>query len=258
MFSRKLRWILSAILLPTSLSIAQSRTLRIAAAADLQPVLPQLVSHFEKRSETKITVSYASSATLATQILNGAPYDLFLAANMAFPQKVVDANLAIEPAPITYARGSLVLWMRYGIRRTPPDLQSLKDPFVHRIAVANPTHAPYGAAAIEALRSLGMLPALQSKLVFAENVAQAATFGQSGNAECALISLTLAITPVMRKAGEFVALPKGSYRPLEQGAVSLRRTTHVRAVQDFLAYLQSPAARSLLGAGGLQPPSSAK
>ena len=214
-----------AVLLPALLASAQTKTLRIAAAADLQPVLPSLIHNFEKSSGAKVEVSYASSATLATQIINGAPYDIFLAANLAFPQKVVAANLADESAPIPYAQGSLVLWARHGLFHHGLTMQSLSSPTVHRIAVANPVHAPYGAAAMAAIQSLGLKAALQPKLVFAENIAQAAQFGQSGNADCALISKTLAITKTMQQAGRFVAVPVSAYPPILQGAVVLRNAS---------------------------------
>ncbi len=233
---------------------AQTKTLRIAAAADLQPVLPTFIANFEKSSGAKIEVSYASSATLTTQILNGAPYDLFLAANRAFPQKVVDANLALESSPVTYAQGSLVLWARRGVLSDPLTMQALTDPSVHRIAVANPVHAPYGAAAVAAIHSLGLTDALQPKLVFAENIAQAAQFGQSGNADCALISKTIAITPTLQQAGRFVVVPTTAYPPILQGAVVLRNATGKQTALDFLHYLQSAAGRSLLASSGLEPP----
>ena len=243
-----------AVLLPTLFASAQTKTLRIAAAADLQPVLPTLVRNFEKSSGAKVEVSYASSATLATQILNGAPYDLFMAANLAFPQKVVAANLALETAPITYAHGSLVLWARHGLLHHALTMQSLTSPNVHRIAVANPVHAPYGAAAMAALESLGLKTTLQPKLVFAENIAQAAQFGQSGNADCALISKTLAITKIMQQAGRFVAVPVTAYPPILQGAVVMRNASGEQTALDFLHYLQSAAGRNLLATGGLVPP----
>ncbi len=252
--SLKSLFVLCALLLPALLAPAQTKTLRIAAAADLQPVLPAFVTNFEKSSGAKVEVSYASSATLATQILNGAPYDLFLAANLAFPQKVVAAGLALEPAPIPYAQGSLVLWARRGVLPHSLTMQSLTDPSVHRIAVANPVHAPYGAAAIAAIQSSGLKTALQSKLVFAENIAQAAQFGQSGNADCALISKTLAITPTMRQAGRFVPIPQNAYPPIRQGAVILRNAPDPSTAQDFLHYLQSPDGRALLVTSGLEPP----
>jgi molybdate transport system substrate-binding protein len=233
---------------------AQTKTLRIAAAADLQPVLPSLIHNFEKSSGVKVDVSYASSATLATQILNGAPYDLFLAANLAFPQKVVAANLTVETAPIIYAQGSLVLWARHGVFHHELTMDSLTSPTIHRIAIADPAHAPYGTAAMSAIESLGLKSALQPKLVFAENIAQAAQFGQSGNADCALISKTLAITRVMQQAGRFVAVPVSAYPAILQGAVILRNASEKQAAIDFLQYLQSPPGRNLLATGGLVPP----
>lgn len=236
---------------------AQNKTLRIAAAADLQPVLPRFVSNFEKQTSVKVEVSYASSATLATQILNGAPFDLFLAANRAFPQKIVNAHLAVEPQPVTYARGSLVLWARHGVLSNTLSMQSLKDTSVHRIAVANPVHAPYGAAAMAAIHTLGLATALKPKLVFAENIAQAAEFGQSGNADCALISKTIAITPPLTNAGRFVPVPPTAYPAIEQGAVILRNAAHKQAASDFLHYLQSPAGLALLASSGLEAPAAA-
>jgi molybdate transport system substrate-binding protein len=240
--------------MPAMLVSAQDRTLRIAAAADLQPVLPAFLPNFEKTTDTKVEVSYASSATLATQILNGAPYDLFLAANRAFPQRIVDARLAIESQPIIYARGTLVLWARHGILRGPLTIQSMTDSAVQRIAVANPVHAPYGAAAMAAIQTLGLTARLKPKLVFAENIAQAAQFGQSGNAQCALISKTSAITPILQQAGRFVPVPENAYPPIDQGAVVMRNSPHRQAAVDFLRYLASPAGRALLQSSGLEPP----
>jgi molybdate transport system substrate-binding protein len=254
-FSRRI--ILAAIvvaLVPASPLCAQSKVLRIAAAADLQPVLPALVQEFEKDTHAKVEVSYASSATLATQILNGAPYDLFLAANRAFPQKIVDAHLALESQPVTYARGELVLWARHGILRGRLSMQSLTDPSVRRVAVANPVHAPYGAAAMAAIHSLGLTAALQPKLVFAENIAQAAQYGQSGNADCAMISKTIAITPSLQRAGRFISVPQSSYPPIEQGAVVIRKAAESQLAVSFLRFMQSSDARRMLNERGLQAP----
>ncbi len=251
---RKFVVLLSITLLPAMLLPAQNQTLRIAAAADLQPVLPAFVSTFEKATRTKVEVSYASSATLATQILNGGPFDLFLAANRAFPQKIVDAKLALESQPVTYARGTLVLWARQGVLRDPLTMQSLTDASIHRIAIANPVHAPYGAAAIAAIHSLGLTAALQPKLVFAENIAQAAQYAESGNADSALISQTIAITGTMRSLGRFVPVPQHAYPPIEQGAVVMRNSRNQQAALDLLRYMESPAGRARLQSSGLEPP----
>jgi len=253
---------LSVSLLPGLGTMAQSssgqkRPMRIAAAADLQPLLPALTAEFEKSTRTKVDVSYASSATLTTQILNGAPYDLFLAANSAFPQKIVDASLSEQMHPVVYARGSLVLWARPGVATGNLSMQSLTGASVHRIAVADPQHAPYGSAAIAALHSSGLYAKLQPKLVYAENIAQAAQLAQSGNAQCALISKTLAISPALQQAGRFVEIPVASYPPMQQAAVVLRNAPQKQTAEAFLRYLTSTAGRKLLVSGGLEAPTAA-
>src|SRR5271168_3406665 len=161
---------------------AEEGTLRIAAAADLQPVLPALIDQFEKQTHKKVEASYASSATLATQILNGGPFGLFLSADLSFPQKVVAAGLADSPEPILYARGTLVLWARNESPVQPLSIDSLRSPALRTVAVANAEHAPYGRAAKAALEKMGLTEALKGKLVVAENIAQAAQYADSGNA----------------------------------------------------------------------------
>src|SRR6201997_171405 len=144
--------------------------LRIGAAADLQPVLPSLLSEFESQSGIHAEASYQSSATLATQIINGAPFDIFMAADMAFPERVIAAGLAEGTQPIAYARGTLVLWARNDSRFHSLSMEALKDPALKSLAIANPEHAPYGRAAQAALMRLGLYDALKPKFVIAENI----------------------------------------------------------------------------------------
>lgn len=232
--------------------VAAQTPLRIAAAADLQPVLPSLISVFEKTSGIHVAVSYASSATLAAQILSGAPFDIFLAADTSFPQKVIAGGRAEESAPVMYARGTLVLWARKdALHGVPLTVQFLSDPKVKRIAIANPAHAPYGRAAIAALHGLGVYDALQSKLVYAENIAQAAQYAASDNAQCGLISQTLAESAALRASGAYVAIPALDYPPIEQGAVLIKDAQQSVAAQKFLQWILSPQGQSLLAAGGL-------
>src|ERR1700688_1958914 len=115
-----------------------SSTLKIAAAADLQPVLPALIEEYEQQSHQKVEASYASSATLATQILNGGPFGLFLAADLSFPQKVIAAGLGDSAEPVPYARGTLVLWARNNSPVQPLSMDSLRNPSLKTVAVANP------------------------------------------------------------------------------------------------------------------------
>src|ERR1700739_2317350 len=149
---RRLRRILPVVLLVAfTLSAHAQQTLRIAAAADLQPLLPGILAQFTAQTGIQTSASYKSSATLATSIINGAPFDLFLAADLSSPQKVISAGLAEESQPVPYARGTLVLWTRNDTPFTRLSIDSLRDPALKTVAIANPQHAPYGRAAQDAL-----------------------------------------------------------------------------------------------------------
>jgi molybdate transport system substrate-binding protein len=132
-------------------------------------------------------------------------------------------------------------------------MQTMLLPSVKHIAVANPEHAPYGRAAIAALRHMGMYDAVRGKLVYAENIAQAAQYADSGNAQCGLISLTLAETPRLRRDGAFVEAPTAAVPAIEQGAVVVRHAPQHNAAEKFLQFVLSPQGQALLAAGGLTP-----
>jgi molybdate transport system substrate-binding protein len=188
---------------------------------------------------------------LATQILNGAPFDLFLSADMSFPQKVADAGLA-DP-PIEYGEGTLVLWARKGSPVQPLTLETLQSSKLHRLAVANPDHAPYGRAARAAIEHLHLTAALQSKLIVAENIAQAALYAETANTDAGLISLTSASTDKFRSEGSYVLIPRDAYPPLAQGAVVLKHSPGAAGGQMLLEFLLSPAQQQQLAQRGLQP-----
>ena len=167
--------------------------LHVSAAADLTPVMPAIAQAYEKETGVKLEVSFGSSATLATQIVNGAPADVFLAADFSFPEQVVAAGLAEEKEPVAYANGTLVLFARKDSPIQPLSMDKLTDAGVTKIAVADEFHAPYGRAAYAAMRWMKTYDALKSKLVVAENIAQTAQFVVSGNAQAGFISLTSAM-----------------------------------------------------------------
>lgn len=230
-----------------------SRELHIAAAADLQPLLPPLLTQFEQRTGTHATASYQSSATLATQIVNGAPFDLFLAADLSFPQRVIDAGRAEQAKPIPYARGTLVLWTRNDSGVAELSLDALRSAAIKSVAMANPEHAPYGRAAQATLQHAGIFNAVQPKLVIAENIAQAAQYADSGNAQVGFISLTSALTPRLTANGHFIRVPDDNYPPILQGAIVIRGSTGAIAARRFLDFLQAPETQRSLAAEGLQP-----
>ena len=236
-----------------TLAAHAQQTLRVAAAADLQPLLPGILSQFTAQTGIRTSASYNSSAVLATSIINGAPFDLFLAADLSFPQRVVAAGMAEEHRPVPYARGTLVLWTRNDTPFHRLSIHSLEDPSLKTLAIANPKHAPYGQAALDALQHLGLYPALQPKLVVAENIAQAAQYVDSSNAQLGMISLTAALTPRMEADGHYVLVPRHAYLPILQGAVVIRNSLNAQAANRFLKFLESPSIARELEARGLVP-----
>jgi molybdate transport system substrate-binding protein len=233
--------------------------LRVAAAADLEPVLPPILEQFHQSTGIRAEATYQASAMLTTQIMNGAPFDLFLSADLSYPKKLIDAGLADaagstdSTTPITYAKGTLVLWTRKDSALGPPSLDLLRNPALKRLAIANPDRAPYGRAAVAALTSLKLYDALSARLVTAENIAQGAQFVDSGNADAGLISLTSALTPRMASSGAFFVIPRDLYPPIQQGAVIVTNTTQRAAAHKFLDFLLSPPIQAQLAKSGLTP-----
>jgi len=239
--------------------LSAQEPLRVAAAADLEPVLPPILVQFEKNTGIHAEATFQSSATLATQIQNGAPFDVFLSADLGFPKRLIDAGLADAAGsadstnPITYARGTLVLWERKDSQLPPPSLDLLRSPALKRLAIANPDRAPYGRAAVAALRSLKLYDTLKPSLVTAENIAQAAQFVDTANADAGLISLTSALTPRLSADGSYFVIPRDLYPPIEQGAVIVSNTKRRDAAHKLLDFLLSPAMQAQLAKSGLTP-----
>lgn len=233
--------------------------LRVAAAADLEPVLPPILEQFQSATGIHAEVAYQASATLTAQIENGAPFDVFLSADLSFPKHLIDDGLADaagsadSTTPITYARGTLVLWTRKDSQFTSPSLDLLRSPALKRLAIANPDRAPYGRAAVAALQSLKLYDTLKPRLVTAENIAQAAQFVDTANADAGLISLTSALTPRLSSDGSYFVIPRDLYPPIEQGAVIVSNTKQRAAVHKLLDFLLSPTVQAELAKSGLTP-----
>lgn len=229
---------------------AQS-VLHVAAAADLEPVLPPILEQFQQQTGIRAEATYKASAALTTQLENGAPFDIFFAANMGYPQRLAAAGLTAA-TPVPYAKGTLVLWTRNDAHLVP-SLDLLRSDRVKRLAVANPERAPYGRAAVAALNSLHLYDALKTHIVMAENIAQAAQFVDTGNADAGLISMTSALTPRLKADGSFFVLPRNLYPAIEQGVVVLKNAPQRAAAQKLLDFLLSPAMQGELARAGLTP-----
>jgi molybdate transport system substrate-binding protein len=239
--------------------------LRIAAAADLQPLLPPILEQFRQATGIQAEATYQASAALTVQIQNGAPFDLFLSADLSYPKRLIDAGLADtagvvganglsdSSTPLTYARGTLVLWTRKDGHWTSPSLATLSDPALQRLAIANPERAPYGRAAIAALTTLKLADSLKPKLVTAENISQAAQFAETGNADAGLISMTSAKTAHLQSIGSYFIIPANLYPPIEQGAAIVAKSSQRQNCHKFLDFLLSPAIQQQLAKSGLTP-----
>jgi molybdate transport system substrate-binding protein len=232
-------------------ALGQQKELHIAAAADLQPVMPALKEAYEKATGIKLVVSFGSSAMLAEQIISGAPMDLFLGADFTYPEKVVAAGLADAKAPTQYAKGTLVLWARKDSPLQPISMETLTDPRVKSIAIANEFHAPYGRAAAAALRKLNIYDKVAPHLVVAENIAQTAQFVESGNAQLGFISLTAASTQHFQDVGTFVRVPTNLYPEILQYGVVMAKSERRPEAHAFLDWLLTPAVQENLGKMGL-------
>jgi molybdate transport system substrate-binding protein len=220
---------------------AQQKELRVAAAADLQPVMPVLAQAYEHATGVKLVVSFGSSATLAMQIIEGAPIDIFLGADFVNPEKIVAAGLADGTAPTAYAKGTLVLWTRKDSGLLPLSMERLTDPRVKTIAIANELHAPYGRAAADALRKMKLYDKVSPHFVVGENIAQTAQFVESGNAQLGLISLTTANTAHFREIGTYVLVPTSQYPEIRQCAIVMKNSDRKAEAHAFLDWLLSPA-----------------
>jgi molybdate transport system substrate-binding protein len=239
--------------------VSAQAPLRLAAAADLQPVLPLILGEFRETTGISVDATYQASAALTTQIQNGAPFDLFLSADTGYPKRLIAAGLADaagspdSTVPVIYARGTLVLWTRKESGLPPPSLELLRSPHLRRLAIANPDRAPYGRAAVAALVSLKLYDSLKPKVVTAENIAQAAQFVDSGNADAGLISLTSALTPRLASSGSYFVIPRDLYPPIEQGAVIISKTAQRAAARRLLDFLLSVPVQAQLAQSGLTP-----
>lgn len=234
-------------------------TVRIAAAADLRFALPELLAEFERDNpDVRCVATFGASGTLFAQLQNGAPQDLFLSADLQYPERLIELNLADPDSLFRYAVGHLVIWVP---NESDLDLEHLglgavRVPSIRRVAIANPQHAPYGRAARAALDSAGLLDEVNERLVLAENVAQAGQFVESGAAEIGLISRSLALAPRMRERGRFWVVPEVAYPPLIQGGVILRATPHGQAARRIRAFISSGRGQALLAQFGFGNPES--
>ena len=247
------------LLTPPMARVARGQEIRVAAAADLQFAMQDLAAQFEKRTTMKVNVTYGSSGNFFSQLQNGAPFDLFFSADIEYPRKLESTGIAEPGTLYEYADGRIVIWAPAD---APVDVarlgwKALLDPRVQKIAIANPEHAPYGRAAVAALRTAGIYEQVEGKLVYGENISQAAQFVQSGNAQAGIVAVSLAVSPGM-KEGKRWEISANMHPPIQQAAVVLKSAQNKVGARAFLEFLKSATGRATLAKYGFTfPPEAA-
>jgi molybdate transport system substrate-binding protein len=230
--------------------------LLVAASANTSYMIKEVANAFEKRTGHRVSVSTGASGTIYSQILNGAPFDLFLSADTDYPRRLEEQGLVRPGSSTVYAVGRLVVWTRVasGVDVARLQMKSLTSAKVRKVAIANPRHAPYGKAALEALRHFGLGQAVKPKLVLGENASQVLQFVSSGAAEVGILPLSLALAASASQDGRYWLIPDSAHSKLEQAAVILKdgHASRHLAVQ-FLHFLTGSEGQKFLVKYGYSP-----
>lgn len=258
---RRERLSLLAFIVSTAMSSlglqAQTKEIRIAAAADLKFAMQEVAAQFEKQTGIKVDASYGSSGNFFSQMQNGAPFDLFFSADMEYPRKLEAAGLGEPGTLYEYAAGHIVIWTpenaKVDVRKE--GWKALLDASVQKIAIANPEHAPYGRAAVAALQKAGIYEQVKPKLVYGENISQAAQFVQSGNAQAGILAKSLTVSPGM-KDGNHWDIPADTHPAIDQGAIALKNAKNKNGALAFLEFVKSKTGQEILERYGFVTPGS--
>jgi molybdate transport system substrate-binding protein len=234
----------------TNTSAPAQAGLTVAAAADLQFAFTDLASLYEKQTGHKVTLVFGSTGQLSQQIENGAPYDLIAAANIDYIHQLAAKKLVLEDSIALYARGRIVLASNRQAGIPLTDLKDLLNPQIRHIAMANPEHAPYGAAARQALEAAGLWDALEPKLVFGENVRQALQYVQTGDAEAGIVALSVAGVPEI----SWTLIDDSLHQPLDQALAIVASSPHPDLAAQFARFITSESGRAVMrGYGFILP-----
>ena len=229
----------------------------IAAASDLKFALDDLAKRFEQAEpDVELRITHGSSGNFFAQIRNHAPFDVYLSADREYPERLIKEGLAMEETLVLYGIGHLVIWVPNDSPLDPSlvGMEALVDAAAHKVAIANPAHAPYGRAAVAALQHAGIYDRVRDRLVLGENVTQAAQYVASGAADAGIIALSLASAPIMRDKGRYWQVPPDSYPRLDQAGVILSSTKDLVAARKFTSYLSGEHGRQILQSYGFALP----
>jgi molybdate transport system substrate-binding protein len=249
--------VLLALLVLGSAGRVAAEEITVAAAADLTFAFQDVAAKYQKDTGNSVKFSYGSSGNFFSQIKNGAPFDMYFSADIAYPKMLEAAGLTEPGTLYEYAVGKIVIWVpNASTLDLKSGLEVLTDPHINKIAIANPQHAPYGKAAVAAMKHEGVYNKVSSKLVMGENIAQTAQFVQSGNADIGILALSLAVAPNLKDKGRYVVIATSDYPPIEQAAIILKSSQKKEAAQHFMDFLKTPAIVTLMRSYGFTVPDS--
>lgn len=233
-------------------SFANAAPVQVAVAANVQYAFADIAASFSRDTGIAVQPSFASSGKFATQVMNGAPFELFLSADNEFPQKLAQAGFTLQ-APKSYALGALVLWSKdpqFNTKQWQQWLAASRG----KIAIANPRIAPYGSEALRVLDYYRLSASVTPRLVSGDNIAQAAQFVDSGAAQAGFVAKALVLAPQMKDVGRWVDIPAASHQPIVQDMVLLKPAAANPDARKLFDYLSGPAARQILQRYGYRLP----
>lgn len=245
-----------AIAMSNVQAAASAQDLSVVAASDLSFAFKELATEFEKATGIHVRLSLGSSGNFFSQIQNGAPFDCFFSADIGYPRKLEEAGLAVPGSLYRYAIGRIVVWVptRSPLAVEQRGMETLLDPSIKKIAIANPKHAPYGRAAVSAMQHFQVHDRVKDKLVLGENISQTAQFVESGASDIGIIALSLALAPVMKEVGKYWEIPAVAHLPLEQGAVILKGSKNQEAARMFLEFIKGAHGQEVMKRYGFTLP----
>ena len=240
----------------TGVNFAVAEEITIAAASDLSFAFREIVTEYEKTTGNHLRLTLGSSGNFYAQIQNGAPFDLYFSADIAYPRKLEEAGLTVPGSLYQYAIGRIVIWTGHESRiDVTQGFEALREPTVKKIAIANPKHAPYGRAAVAAMEYFKVYNQVKDKLILGENISQAAQFIESGACDIGIIALSLAIAPAMKSKGTYWEIPAEAHPSLEQGAVTLKSSKQQESAKQFLEIIKGPQGQEIMKRYGFTSPS---
>jgi molybdate transport system substrate-binding protein len=236
---------------------SRERLILVAAAADLKFAMDEILATFRSRhADIEVRVTYGSSGNFFAQLSNRAPFDIYFSADVDYPRQLIAQGLASKDTEFLYAVGRIVVWApkRSRVDLEANGLHALLHPSVRKVAIANPQHAPYGRAAMAAMKALGVYDQVHERLVYGENIAQTAQFIHTGAADIGIIALALALAPALRDEGRWWEIPLDAYPRMDQGGVILPWAKDMEAAQALRTFVLGPEGKAILRAYGFFMP----